>query len=266
MWSTQVGEWMISIIIVGFFVGTLVGLTGMGGGLLMTPLLILLYGFSPSMAIGTDLMYAGITKWVGGFQHLRQKSVDLSLVKILAIGSIPGSLIGAFSITFLHKYTSIHIEQFLGHLLGFTFIGVALLMIYNIIIKKMHLNKENEHQHRAGKIQTVRLILLGFAGGLLVGLTSVGSGSIFIAALMIFYPLAPARLVGSDIFHGAVLTTVAGLAHLTMGTVDLPFVLQLLIGSIPGIIIGSKLTIRIPESIVRLIILSVLLLTGIKLI
>lgn len=257
---------MISVIIVGFLVGTMVGLTGMGGGLLMTPLLILLYGFSPSMAIGTDLMYAGITKWVGGFQHLRQRTVDLSLVKILAIGSIPGSLIGAFSITLLHQYSSIHVDNFLAHLLGFTFIGVALLMIYNLFIKKLHVNKEHSVSRKQSKQQVGRLILLGFAGGLLVGLTSVGSGSIFIAALMIFYPLAPARLVGSDIFHGAVLTTVAGLAHLSMGTVDLPFVLQLLIGSIPGIIIGSKLTIRIPESIVRLIILSVLLLTGIKLI
>lgn len=256
---------MISIIIVGFLVGTMVGLTGMGGGLLMTPLLILLYGFSPSMAIGTDLMYAGITKWVGGFQHLRQKTVDLSLVKILAIGSIPGSLIGAYSISFLRRYSDVHVDNFLAHLLGFTFIGVALLMIYNLVTKKLNINKEQPVSRKTSK-QFGRFIFLGFAGGLLVGLTSVGSGSIFIAALMIFYPLAPAKLVGSDIFHGAVLTTVAGLAHLSMGTVDIPFVLELLIGSIPGIIIGSKLTIRIPESIVRLIILSVLLLTGIKLI
>lgn len=258
---------MISIIMVGFLVGGLVGLTGMGGGLLMTPLLILLYGFSPSMAIGTDLLYAGITKWVGGYQHLRQKSVDLTLVKILAIGSIPGSLIGAYSITFLHQFPSIEVDRFLAHLLGFTFIAVALLMIYNIVIKKLHLARgEEEATRKHARQQKGRLIMLGFAGGLLVGLTSVGSGSIFIAALMIFYPLAPARLVGSDIFHGAVLTTVAGLAHLSMGTVDLLFVCELLIGSIPGIIIGSKLTIKIPESIVRFIILSVLLLTGIKLI
>lgn len=256
---------MISIIVVGFLVGTLVGLTGMGGGLLMTPLLILLYGFSPSMAIGTDLMYAGITKWVGGIQHLRQRSVDLTLVKKLAIGSIPGSLIGSYVISILHHYSTVQVDWFLAHMLGFTFIGVSLLMIYHLIRKRIQLRKAQDLPPAPVKLRATRFIVLGFIGGLLVGLTSVGSGSVFIAALMIFYPLAPARLVGSDIFHGAILTSVAGLAHLTMGTVDIVFVLQLLLGSIPGIIIGSKLTIRIPESIVRIIILSVLLVTGIKL-
>jgi uncharacterized membrane protein YfcA len=257
---------LFGIILVGLLVGILIGLTGMGGGLLMTPLLILFYGFSPSMAIGTDLVYAAITKWVGGWQHFRQKTVELSLVKKMAIGSIPGSLLGAYSVHFFSTFMEIHVDQLLGHLLGFTFIGIAIMMIHNLFVHKKNKPGFREQIISKNTGRLSKFILLGLFGGFLVGLTSVGSGSIFIASLLIFYPLAPAILVGTDIFHGAVLTTAAGLAHLSIGTVDLEFVLPLLIGSIPGIILGSRLTIRIPEPLVRFLILSVLFFTGLKLI
>lgn len=254
---------MFGMVVVGFLVGGLVGLTGMGGGLLMTPLLIVLYGFSPSMAIGTDLMYASITKWVGGWQHLRQNSVHLSLVGKLALGSIPGSLLGVGMIALLNRFTQVDVDHLLGQLLGFTFIGVALFMIYHLLAGRITRSPEPSALTGGDRL---RFIILGFVGGMLVGLTSVGSGTVFMAALLLFSRLPPALLVGTDIFHGAILTTVAGLAHLSIGTVDLGFLIPLLLGSIPGIILGSRLTLRVPEHLVRIFLVFILFLTGLKLI
>ncbi|MBD1373621.1 sulfite exporter TauE/SafE family protein [Hazenella sp. IB182357] len=249
---------IIGIIATGFVVGLLVGLTGMGGALLMTPLLIVLYGFSPTMAIGTDLVYACATKAAGSIQHYRQKTVDWEIVKKLAQGSVPGGILGVFLIRLFDLATSFSIEMVLGTVLGYTFILVSLVMVIQLV---QH-NKERSIRNN----MKISLRITGFLGGLLVGLTSVGSGSVFIAILILTTALSAAKLVGTDVVHAFILTLSAGAVHASFGHVDWTFVIWLLIGSIPGILLGGKLTLRIPEFILRLAIVLILFLTGIKLI
>lgn len=247
------------IIITGFIVGIGIGLTGMGGALIMTPLLILLFGFSPIMAIGTDLIFASITKLFGSVQHFIQRTVHLKLVMYLSVGSIPGGMLGVLTLRVLDTFAR-GIEQYLGHILGFLFIGISLTMLYGLVRRK---------DATKPKKQTVEskqwAILLGFLGGFLVGMTSVGSGSLFVAILLIMSSLPAARLVGTDIVHAFFLTLVTGLLHASFGHVDWGFVLFLIVGSVPGILLGSSLTIKIPDWIVRTLLIVVLFLTGLQL-
>lgn len=248
------------IIVTGFIVGLGIGLTGMGGALIMTPLLIILFGFSPIMAIGTDLIFASITKLFGSVQHFIQRTVHLKLVLYLSIGSIPGGLLGVITLRLLDRTFAHGIEQYLGHILGVLFIGISLTMLYGLVRRK---------DTTKPKKQTVEskqwAILLGFLGGFLVGMTSVGSGSLFIAILLIMSSLPAARLVGTDIVHAFFLTLATGLLHASFGHVDWRFVLYLIIGSVPGILLGSRMTIKIPDWIVRTLLIVVLFLTGLQL-
>ncbi|MBA4543635.1 MULTISPECIES: sulfite exporter TauE/SafE family protein [Thermoactinomyces] len=248
---------MISIVFTGFVVGLLVGLTGMGGGLLMTPLLILFYGFSPTMAVGTDLIYAAVTKAVGSWQHIQQKTLDWQIVRKLAIGSIPGGIIGVWLIQLLKRLTPFPVEDVLGRVIGFTFVFVAILMFAQLL-----LNRKNGPKIRFN----APLTLVGLAGGLLVGLTSVGSGSMFMVVLLSSTGLTASKLVGTDVVHAFFLTLSAGLVHASFGHVDVSFVLWLLLGSIPGILIGGRLTLKVPDLWLRFLIILVLFITGIKMI
>jgi uncharacterized membrane protein YfcA len=249
---------IISIIITGFLVGLLVGLTGMGGALLMTPLLILLYGFSPTMAVGTDLVYAATTKAVGSLQHIKQKTVDWNTVKKLAQGSLPGGIVGVLLIRLLHQVSPFPVEEVLGQILGITFIAVSIWMLVQMI------------HWRGKRPQRLRLKFpiqfFGFVGGLLVGLTSVGSGSLFMAVLLSSTALSAAVLVGTDVVHAFFLTLMTGIMHATFGHVDWGFVSWLLVGSIPGILLGGRLTLRIPEIALRIAIVIVLFCTGFKMV
>ncbi|MBA4492782.1 sulfite exporter TauE/SafE family protein [Paenactinomyces guangxiensis] len=249
---------ILAIVGTGFVVGFLVGLTGMGGGLLMTPLLILLYGFSPTMAVGTDLIYAATTKAFGSYQHFRQKTVDWGIVKKLAQGSIPGGIAGVLMIRLLDRTTSLPVEEVLGHILGITFIFVSLFMLSQLL--KRH------GQRPAKPAWKVPIRLVGLLGGLLVGLTSVGSGTLFMVVLLSSTSLSAALLVGTDVVHAFFLTLSAGVLHASMGHVDWSFVSWLLVGSIPGILLGGRLTLRVPELLLRLAIILVLLFTGIKMV
>jgi uncharacterized membrane protein YfcA len=248
---------MLTVAFTGFVVGLLVGLTGMGGGLLMTPLLILLYGFSPTMAVGTDLIYAAVTKAVGSFQHFRQKTVDWGIVRRLAAGSIPGGILGVLVIQGLKRFTSLKIDEMLGHFLGLTFIAVAVFMLFKMI------GKTSLQSAVMGKMP---LGPVGFLGGLLVGLTSVGSGTMFMAILLSSTSLAAAKLVGTDVVHAFFLTLTAGALHASLGHVDLAFVTWLLMGSIPGILVGGRLTLKVPDRVLRVGIIIVLFVTGIKMV
>jgi uncharacterized membrane protein YfcA len=248
---------MISVVFTGFVVGLLVGLTGMGGGLLMTPLLILFYGFSPTIAVGTDLVYAAVTKAVGSWQHIRQKTLDWNVVRKLAIGSIPGGVIGVWLIQLLKRLTPFPVEEVLGRVIGFTFVFVAILMLGQIL-----LNRKNGPEIRF----IGPLTLVGLAGGLLVGLTSVVSGSLFMVVLISSTSLTASKLVGTDVVHAFFLTLSAGLMHASFGHVDVSFVLWLLVGSIPGILIGGRLTLKVPDVWLRFLIILVLFITGIKMI
>lgn len=250
----------LGIILTGFIVGIGIGMTGMGGALIMTPLLILLFGFSPVMAVGTDLIFASITKLFGSIQHFIQRTVHLKLVLYLSLGSIPGGLFGVIVLGVLEQTAAHGIEQFLGHILGFLFIVIGFFMLYGLFRR----NRSAKSKIHAA-MNKRWAVSLGFLGGFLVGMTSVGSGSLFIAILLIMSSLPASRLVGTDIVHAFFLTLATGLLHASFGHVDWTFVLFLIIGSVPGILIGSRLTVKIPEWIVRAMLIMVLLLTGLQL-
>ncbi|MBX6396015.1 MAG: sulfite exporter TauE/SafE family protein [Alicyclobacillaceae bacterium] len=244
----------------GFVVGLLVGLTGMGGGFIMTPMMIFLFGVAPSVAIGTDLVYSSVTKLVGAWQHWRQKTVDFLVVKWLAAGSVPGAVLGAFGVKKIHEWAGVGVDDVLRHVLGVTYLVVSLVMLLRI--RRSH---RRETEEAAPRPAPWKLVVLGGIGGFVVGLTSVGSGSLFIALLTMVYPVAAAKLVGTDITQAVLVTGAAGLTHLAFGTVNLKLVGWLLVGSIPGIILGSRLTTRVPDLAVRIGLVVMLAVSGVKL-
>ncbi|ASS73959.1 hypothetical protein CIG75_02485 [Tumebacillus algifaecis] len=244
----------------GFVVGLLIGLTGMGGGLVMTPMMIFLFGVSPTVAVGTDLLYASITKMFGAWQHWRQKTVDWTVVKLLSIGSVPGALLGSLTILFLQHHFVDSVEGVVGRMLGFTYLLVAVVMVLRMFKTSQQADKSAEPI----KPHPRKMITLGLFGGFIVGLTSVGSGTLFMAFLLLIYPVAASRLVGTDIVQAVMVTGVAGLAHFAIGNVNLPLVGSLLIGSIPGILIGSRMSLKVPELAVRTCLFLMICLSGFK--
>jgi len=231
----------------GFGVGFLVGLTGVGGGALMTPLLISTFGVSPQVAVGTDLLYASITKMAGGWRHHMSDHVEWPIVLRLAAGSIPAAILLLAAIAFIPLNTTA-----LAHWIRSGLV-VALPLSGLAIVLYPYLAKAPERSVD-GKIppRTLPTVMFGVALGLLVTLTSVGAGAIGVSVLAALYPLLPAkRIVGSDIAHAVPLTLVGGLGHLGLGHVDGSLLLALLSGSIPGILIGSRLAGLAPEWLLR---------------
>jgi len=249
-------DWTLPLL--GFVVGFLVGLTGIGGGSLMTPLLILVGGVRPFVAVGTDLAYAAITKAFGSAVHYRQRTVDLGIAWHLAIGSIPGALAGvAFIMWMKGRGDNGNLDWFITRALAVALILVSL----NLFLKPFHRGESGEtalkHQPKRQKTLT---IMAGAGIGFLVGMTSVGSGSLIAAGLVVLYPRLPlSRIVGTDIFHATFLSAAAGFAHFGLGSVDLPLLSGLLIGSIPGVWWGSRLAVAVPEKILRPILATLLL-------
>ncbi len=240
----------------GFVVGLLVGLTGVGGGSLMTPLLVLLFGFHPATAVGTDLLYASITKAGGTVVHGLNKTVDWGVVLRLACGSLPAA---GLTLLALHARGQQPSSALLSTVLGFALILTAISVIFRPWVTKF--------AARLGEIgpikQTVLTILTGAVLGVLVTLSSVGAGALGVTALLLLYPKLPTvRIVGSDIAHAVPLTLVAGLGHLWMGAVNGPLLASLLVGSIPGIVIGSHFSARVPDKVLRPILAATLLLVG----
>lgn len=257
-------DWHIAV--AGLLIGILIGLTGMGGGALMTPILILFLNVKPVFAVGTDLVYAAITKVFGGFFHWRQNTVDMKLVGTMAIGSVPAALSGVLLIEYLKTIIGIEaLNEMIKHWLGIALVLVALTLLLRPLI-----SRKASQERRCVGVKTrpaIYTVLLGASVGLLVGLTSVGSGTLIAVALLLFYPyLSMSRVVGTDVFHGAILVGVAGLAHFGAGNVEIPLVVNLLIGSVPGVIIGSKLSVKVPESFLRPALVTILALSGWKLI
>ncbi|HEU5410605.1 MAG TPA: sulfite exporter TauE/SafE family protein [Candidatus Acidoferrales bacterium] len=251
------------IAIIGFAVGVMVGLTGMGGGALMTPLLILFGWAKPMMAVGTDLVWNTLTKMVGGVVHYRQRTVDFQIVKLLAIGSIPGALLGLALLAHLHHEGGSAADKLVVRMLGVTLVIVA----FSLVLKSLHhapLQASADKQHvRGPKWLTPAL---GFVVGFLVSLTSVGSGSLIVATLVVIRPYTPLnKIVGSDIVHAVLLVGVSALGHMDMGSINVPLLLGLLLGSVPGVWIGSKLTMVLPAKIIRPILAGTLFFLGYKL-
>jgi uncharacterized membrane protein YfcA len=247
----------------GFAVGMLVGFTGVGGGSLMTPLLVLVFGIHATTAVGTDLLYAAATKSVGTVVHGFSGTVDWGIVLRLAAGSVPAAALTLLAIARLGKKLDA------GHGVITTVLGVALILTALAILFRRMITAFFARRASAlspGRV-TALTIVLGAVLGVLVSLTSVGAGAIGVTVLLILYPTLPAgKLVGSDIAHAVPLTLLAGLGHWMMGSVNLGLLASLLCGSIPGIIIGSLLSARAPERVLRPILASTLALVGGKLI
>jgi hypothetical protein len=247
----------------GFLVGMLVGMTGVGGGSLMTPLLVLLFGFHPATAVGTDLLYACVTKTVGTAVHGKQKTVDWRIVGGLAIGSVPAAVV-----TLLVMSRAGTMSGSAATVLNLL-LGVALLLTgLSVLFRPWILRWAGHHIHAMEQRNLRRwTIALGATLGVLVSVTSVGAGALGTTALLILYPRLPvARIAASDIAHAVPLTLIAGLGHWWMGSVDFGLMLALLAGSIPGIILGSLLSSRSSDGILRPILAITLLIVGFRLV
>jgi uncharacterized membrane protein YfcA len=254
-------DWLYTLS--GFVVGAIVGLTGVGGGSLMTPLLVLLFGVHPATAVGTDLLYAALTKSGGSVVHGRKGHIDWKIVGLLASGSVPAT---ALTIAVLSQLPRQSAEAV--HVISIS-LGVALLLTACAIIFRKHIlgyalahDQSFIHRHL-----TPVTIAVGAILGVLVSISSVGAGALGVAALFFLYPHLPAvRIVGTDIAHAVPLTLVAGVGHWFLGNVDWSLLGALLLGSLPGIWVGSHISAKVPDRILRPILASMLVLIGAKLI
>ena len=238
------------IVVFGLGVGILIGLTGIGGGSLMTPLLIIVAGIKPTVAIGTDLAYGAITKTLGGWRVWRDGQVDLAVSKWLAVGSVPGSLLGVFALNALHARFGVGFDGTLLYLVAGTLLVVAVAILGRaLFLRSAHL-RERVEVPLAPRTKALAAAI-GFVLGAILGLTSVGSGALIGLALILVFRLTPHRVVGTDVFHAAVLLWTAGLAHWATGNVDLGLMANILVGSLPGVYIGTLLLPRVPASALR---------------
>jgi uncharacterized protein len=246
------------IILFGLGVGVLIGLTGIGGGSLMTPLLIIVLGVKPVVAVGTDLAYGALTKTLGGYRHLRKGTVDLGVSKWLAYGGVPGTLLGVLLVDHFHKtYGKDFDHVLIGCVAGALLVVASVLLVRTLLLGHMAKHERETFQFTART--GVAAIALGFVLGLILGLTSVGSGALIGVALIIIFRLTPQRVVGSSVFIAALLLWVGGTAHAISGNVDYSLMGNILIGSIPGVWIGSQLVDRVPDQALRVTLAAVLL-------
>jgi hypothetical protein len=253
----------IKVSVLGLVVGFMVGLTGMGGGALMTPSLILLSLARPSLAVGTDLLWNALTKSVGSVVHIRQHTVDYNIVKLLAIGSIPGALASMALLAVLRRGGVQHEDRVVVLVLGVALVCVALALYARTAVGTyLRLPAQGRFSHGPSWLTSVVGLVVGF----LVCLTSVGSGTLIIACLVFLYPANPfKKLVGSDIFHALFLVGVSALGHAGLGSINYRLLAGLLLGSVPGVWIGSKLSARFPEKVLRPILATTLLYLGLRL-
>lgn len=252
-------DWAYSLS--GLIVGFIVGLTGMGGGSLMTPLLVLLFGVPPATAVGTDLLYASITKAGGVWVHGRRGNVDWRVVGWLAAGSLPAAAATVWVLNSL-KHENAHLATLISGVLGVALILTALALLFR---ERLHQLSSRRGLAGASADRNLAALTLaaGVALGILVTISSVGAGAIGLAALIWLYPrLASVKIVGSDIAHAVPLTAVAGLGHFYMGTVDFTLLGYLLVGSLPGIYLGSHMSSKFPEKVLRPALACMLLLIG----
>ncbi len=238
------------LILFGFGIGMLIGMTGMGGGSLMTPLLILAFGTAPVTAVGSDIAYAAVTKTVGGWRHFKLRTVNVGLALWLAAGSVPAAIAGVWVIEYLHDHYGDSLDDLVLTMLAIAliFVGVVVLvrsLLASYVAKAERESFELERRHK------VAAVVIGATTGFVIGLTSAGSGTLIAVFLIALYRLAPRQVVGTDVFHAAILLWAAGIAHIVGGNVDFGLVGSILIGSIPGVWIGSHLTARLPTGLLR---------------
>lgn len=250
----------------GFLVGLIVGITGVGGGSLMTPLLVLLFGVSPATAVGTDLLYASLTKTLGGWVHGRRGTVDWKVVGLLSLGSLPAAVITVL----LLKYLALD-KKTLGSLvtgvLSVALLLTAAALLFKTRIKQLAQRSDGTVYGLHHRYLAAATVVTGIVVGTLVTISSVGAGVLGTVALMFLYPrMHTAKVVGTDIVHAVPLTAVAGFGHFALGTVDLVLLGSLLLGSLPGIYIGSHLSARMPEKVLRPVLATMLLVIGCRMV
>ena len=253
-----------AIIIFGFGIGVLVGMTGMGGASLMTPLLILLFGVQPVTAIGTDIFYAAVTKTVGGWQHLRNGTVHRGIAFWMAVGSVPSAIGGVFVIEALQSAVGEEeLEGIVFGILGATLLVVGIsTLIRTVLLPDVIKERAAMHLYRR---HIIAAILTGVTCGFIIGLTSAGSGTLIAIILIAVFRLTPQRVVGTDIFHAAVLLWAAGAAHWVGGNVDFELAGNILLGSVPGVLVGGKLALKSGKTFLRGALSVVLIASGVTL-
>lgn len=251
-----------AIIVFGLGIGVLVGMTGMGGGSLMTPLLILIFGIQPTTAIGTDIFYSAITKTVGGWRHFRMKTVNMELVKWLSFGSVPAAVLGVAIVSVLEKHIGEdRLDSLVYAVLGGTLLMVGVITLTRaLILRDLVVERDRFEVERRHKVAAV---LIGATTGFVIGVTSAGSGTVIAILLIAVYRLAPKKVVGTDVFHAAILLWAAGIAHWIGGNVDFTLAANILIGSIPGVVIGAALSDKAPQGFIRTALGLVLIGSGI---
>jgi uncharacterized protein len=251
-----------AIVIFGLGIGILVGMTGMGGGSLMTPLLILLFGIQPTTAIGTDIFYSAITKTVGSWRHLKMKTVNMELVRWMALGSVPAAILGVAIVSLLERHIG---EERLDSLV-YAVLGGTLLMVGIITLTRALILRNLVHERDRFEVERkhkVAAVVIGATTGFVIGITSAGSGTVIAILLIAVYRLAPKKVVGTDVVHAAILLWAAGLAHWVGGNVDFTLAGNILLGSVPGVVIGAALSSRAPQGFIRTALGVVLIGSGI---
>jgi uncharacterized membrane protein YfcA len=253
----------------GLLVGFLVGLTGVGGGSLMTPFLVAVMGVSAPTAVGTDMIFATLTKFTGSIQHYRQQSVNLEVAIFLGLGSIPAGLLGVATLEWIEG--SFDAETVRSIMI--TIIAITLVLVGGSLILRNFLPEREDDprpgvwdgKSRMSRRRRMYTVVFGAMGGYLVGLTSIGSGSVMAVILLLLYPIAPAVIVGTDIAHATVLSLVVGLAHMTQGNVEFALAGSLLLGGIPGVLIGSRIAPWLPGKPLKMILATMLIFVGARL-
>ena len=250
-----------AIVFFGFGVGFLVGMTGMGGGSLMTPLLILLFGIKPTTAIGTDIFYAAVTKTAGGWRHLKLKTVNMPLVYWMALGSVPSAIAGVWALDILERKLGDNLDSTVFAILSacLLVVGAATLLRGFFLADKIQ-ERDSFEMHTRHKVAAVGI---GATTGFVIGVSSAGSGTLIAIMLIAVYRLTPKRVVGTDVVHAALLLWAAGIAHIVSGNVDFGLAGNIMVGSIPGVIIGSNLSVKWPQGALRTILGLVLVAAGI---
>jgi uncharacterized membrane protein YfcA len=253
--------WQLSV--TGLLIGMLVGLTGMGGGSLMTPILILVFGFKPTLAVGTDILHGAVFKTFGAVRHRRLGTVHARITFWMFLGSAPMSLLGVELADWLEERYGNGVESASAKVIGGALVLGGLGFLAKTFVKR-GVQPSNAPFLLANRDRGVCLAL-GASGGFIVGLTSVGSGTFFALVMLLVFPLTAAKIVGTDIFHAAALLWIAGVSHLLHGNVDLGAMAWLLLGSIPGVLLASQLTVRLPDGALRIGLASVLTASGVRL-
>jgi uncharacterized membrane protein YfcA len=251
-----------AIVLFGLGIGLLVGMTGMGGGSLMTPLLILIFNTQPTTAIGTDIFYSAITKMFGSWRHLKLGTVNMELVKWLSFGSVPAAVAGVGLVSLLERHISEdNLNSLVYAVLGGTLLTVGIitltraLILRNLIDERDRFEVETRHK--------VAAVAIGATTGFVIGITSAGSGTVIAILLIAVYRLSPKKVVGTDIVHAAILLSAAAVAHWVGGNIDFGLAGNILVGSIPGVLIGASLSDKAPQGFIRTALGVVLIGSGI---